>query len=275
MRSYLVPIDFSSNATRALTAAKALARCTGAYLYVLHAHQPYLNEVTIGRGSLPAFDDLEESFRRELQRHVEELQQEGFAAEGIWVPGGVTEVVRQKIGELNPELVIIGRTGKGGFVDKLFGTAASDIVKVSKVPVLVIPPQARPDTFKEIVYATQLEFEERHVVGAVLKLARDTGGRVTFLKVNSLTQPNIQDDAQFASEIKQDFELSDEDFVLRDAGSVVGGIEKFAEELGADVLVLATRSRGFLEKIFIDPSITGKMIVSAAIPLLIYHLEEQ
>lgn len=42
--------------------------------------------------------------------------------------------------------------------------------------------------------------------------------------------------------------------------------------MNADLLVVATRSRGFLEKLFIDPSVTSRLIVKTPIPLLVYHL---
>lgn len=273
MKNFLVPVDFSSNAQRALAAARLLAKSTGAHLYVLHAHQPYLPEIGLAGASLPAFDDLEVEFRKDLEKYVADLKEEGFSAEAVWVVGAVAEVVKAKVEELKPDLVIIGRTGKGGFVDKLFGTAASDIVKVSQVPVLVVPPQVQPESFKEIVYATQLEYEERHVIKQVLELSRLLSSRITFLKVNSLTQPNIQEDNQFIEEIVFEFGLSEEDFVIREAGSIVGGIEKYADELEADLLVVATRSRGFLERLFIDPSVTSRLIVRTSVPLLIYHLD--
>ncbi len=274
MKNYLVPVDFSSNAQRALSAARILAKSTGVHLYVLHAHQPYIPDIALGAPGIPLPEDFEEAFRNDLQQYVDDLIADGFSAEGIWEQGIVADVVRGKIEELKPELVIIGRTGTGGFVDRLFGTAASDIVKLSKVPVLVIPPQAHPESFKEIVYATQLEHEERHVIGKVLELSRQLSGRVTFLKINSLTQPNIQDDNQFIHDITAEFGLPESEFMIEDAGSVLGGIEQYAKELNADLLVVATRSRGILEQLFVDPSITAKLIVRTSLPLLVYHLEE-
>lgn len=272
MKNILVPIDFSKNAERAIGAARIIGKSLDAHLVLLHAHQPYMAEVTLGRGTLPGFDDLEASFRKDLNRYADELKSEGFSVEAIWEEGTVAEVVKAKIEELKPELVVIGRTGKGGFVDKLFGTAATDIVKVATAPVLILPPQSKPENFKEIVYATQLEYEERHVIKQVLELSKAIGGRVTFLKVDSLTQPNVQDDRQFIQEIIEEFGLPEDDFVIKEAGSVIGGIESFATEMNADLLVVATRSRGFLEKLFIDPSVTSRLIVKTPIPLLVYHL---
>lgn len=273
MKSYLVPIDFSGNADRALMAAKTLAKNTGGHLYVLNAYQIHFPEVGPGGVIASGLDDYKAQIQKNLQQYVDALKAEGFSAEAVLAQGQVAEVVKQKIEQLNPDLVVIGRTGKGGFLDKLFGTSASDIVKISKVPVLMIPPQSEPKKFEEIVYATQLEYEERHVIDKVLRLSRDLGGRITFLKVSALTQPNIQDDTQYIEEIASEFGLTEDDFVLKDAGSITGGIEKEVKELGADLLVVATRSRGILEKILIDPSVTSKLIVSASVPLLIYHLD--
>jgi len=273
MKNILVPIDFSANAERAIAAARVVSKSLGAHIYLLHVHQPVMTDVTLGHGAIPGYEEIEASFRDDLKNYVNTLNAEGFSAEGIWETGIVADMVRAKIGELNPELVVIGRTGTGGFMDKLFGTAATDIVKVSQVPVLIVPPQAgKPHEFREIVYATQLEYEERHVIRQVLEFSGKLGGRVTFLKVSSLTQPNVQEDKQFVDEIIAEFGLPEEDFLIREAGSVVGGIEKYARELDADVLVVATRTRGFLERLLIDPSVTNRLIVNTSIPLLVYHL---
>lgn len=273
MKNFLVPVDFSPNALRALKAAATLAKVFGARLFVLHAFQPFFSEGTLGGESINATADLEDAFKADLRKYVDDLQKEGVTAEAVWAVGGVAEVVKDRIAELKPEMVIVGRTGRGSFVDKLFGTSVTDIVKVSSVPVLVVPPQSNPVQFKEIVYATQLEYEERSTIAKVMELSRQLGGRLSFFKASALTQPNIQDDRHFIKEITGSLGLRDEDFEIREAGSVPGGIVAYAEEVKADLLVVASRSRGFLERLFIDPSVTSKLIVNTSVPLLIYHLE--
>ncbi len=275
MKTILVPVDFSENAQRALTAAKTVAKNTGARVYVLHAYQPYIPDISSGIATLPIYEEMEESFRTTLQENVDFLTREGITAESIWVQGPVVETIQKEARAKNADLIVIGRTGKGGFIDKLFGSSATSIVKQADIPVLIIPPQAVvPKAFKEVVYATQLEFEENHIIEKVIALNQSWGSRLTFLKVNSLTQPNIQDDRQYIDQIKAQFNFTDDDFVIREAGSVIDGIEQYADELKADLLIVSARERGFLEALLIDPSVSKRLVMQTHIPLLVYHLNK-
>ncbi len=276
MKTILVPIDFTENADRALAAAKLLAHKDTTTLLILHAYQPHIPDMTVpsGAGMLPVSPELETSFRKRLNEIVSTTQNQGFKAEGVWALGGIHPAVFEAIEQRTPDLVVLGRTGTGGFLDWLFGSSATTIGLDAPCPVLIVPPQANPKKFGEIVYATQLEYDENHVLRQAFPLFKRLGARVTFLKVDSRTQPNIQEDQQFMDQMKKEFPITDDDIVVRDAESVVQGIEEYCDEIQADLLVMSARHRSFIEAYITNPSVTKKMIIDTHIPLLVYHLDK-
>ncbi len=276
MRNYLVPLDFSENSSQVVSVAKQLAGKYGSTLLLLHAYQPSVPDMTVpsgvGMANLGSDLGIEEHYRTRLEKIASDLESEGYSADVIWSPGGIHGAIQEAIGKYHPEMVIMGRSGEGGFLDRLMGSSATTIGLDAGCPVLVVPSSADAGQFKEVVYATQLEYEEGDVLSRALPLLNSLGARVTFLKVNSRAQPNIQSDEQYRQQIMQQHSIGAGSFVTREADSVLEGIEDYCREVNADLLVMATRRRGFLEAFITNPSVTKKMIVETHLPLLVYHL---
>ncbi len=245
-------------------------------MYLLHVYFPYIPTEVSVPVSVDIYKDVEESLRNSLQNHVEDLRAEGLEAEAIWAEGKILTAVVEYAESLKADLVVIGRTGKGGFLDKLFGSVATDIVKgLECAPVLTIPPGAELKSIDKLVYATRLENDENVAIGKVAAIARDLGARLQFMKLNSLVQPDIQPDDQFIAPIKEEFGFTDEDFVRVDIGrhSIIEEIEKQALHLKADILVVSTKEKGFIEELLVDPSVSKKLVLNTSTPLLTCRLE--
>jgi nucleotide-binding universal stress UspA family protein len=285
MRKILIPIDFSENADHALSAAKIMADKDNTTLLILHAYQPYIADANVMPGSVlpgvgsPDFlsltSELEDQFRDRLNKYVGTIKAEGYQATSLWVLGGIESSIKEAVEEHNPDLIVLGRTGSGGFLDKLIGSTATGIALHSACPVMVIPPQIEPKKFKEVVYATQLEYSELDILKEVFILMNHLGGRLSLLKINSDSQPDIQDDGQYLAEIKSMFDIPEQDIVIRKSRHVLDGIEEYADEIGADLIIVSARERSFLEEFIINPSVAKKLIVDTHVPLLVFHLNEK
>ncbi|WP_149242686.1 universal stress protein [Dyadobacter sp. 32] len=284
MNKILIPIDFSLNADHALSAAKIMADKANTELLILHAYQPYISDVNVLTGSalpgvgspdfLTLSTELEGEFQKRFDEYVEAVRAEGYRVTPLWALGGVESCIKDAINEHKPDLVVIGRTGSGGFLDKLIGSTATGIALHKGCPVMVIPPQSTPKKFKEVVYATQLEYSELDILKEVYILMNYLGSRLSLLKINTDWQPNIQPDHQYLKEITDTFPINNEDIVIRDAKHVLDGIEAYCDEIAADLLIVSSRERSFLEEFLINPSVTKKLIVDTHVPLLVFHLNE-
>lgn len=271
MKSILVPIDFSQNSQSAIQAAKLIAKTTGAKLNLLHAYVPFVPTEIHVPISANLYTEVEESMKASLESSREELAADGIPAEAFWVEGPVLKAVVEYADTLKADLVVIGRTGRGGFLDKLFGSVATDIVRnLECVPVLTIPPDAELVKIDRIVYATQLEHDEEDAIRLSVAFARALGAKLIFMKLNSLIQPDIQPDQQYIDPLKAEFGFTDEDFVFVDIGrnSLVEEIEQQAISLGADMLVVSAKEKSFIEEFLIDPSISKKLLLNVSMPLL-------
>ncbi|HEV7381785.1 MAG TPA: universal stress protein [Dyadobacter sp.] len=283
MNRILIPVDFSENADRALAAAKIIADKETTSLLILHAYQPYMADANVMQGNvLPgvgspdfytATAELEEQFQNRLDEYAQTLKDEGYQASTIWSIGGVESAVEEAVKEHNPDLIIMGRTGTGGFLDKLIGSSATNIALHSPCPVMIIPPQVTPKKFSRVVYATQFEYEEKDILREVFVLMNNLGAKLQLLKVSADTQPDIQPDNQYISEIKSEFTIADEDIVLRNARYVIDGIEQYCDEVQADLLIMSSRERSFIEEFLINPSVTKKLVIDTHVPLLVFHLK--
>lgn len=274
MKKILVPIDFSDNSNTALNTAKRTALRIDASLIVMHAYHQFVPVATVPESvtSLSFIKEMEGDLKRQLNEVVETLRSEGMIAEGHWVVGSPEEAIINTAVQFNTDLIVMGRTGKGGFLDKLIGTSATKVAMDAPCPVLIVPPKFKSKGLSEVVYATQLEYGETDVLNKVISLISSLGGRLTFLKINSLMQADIHDDEPYIQEIIGKFGFEKDDIVIKRSGSVVRGIEEFCDQIKADLLIVSSRKRDFLEELLGDGSVTKKLILETQVPLLVYHL---
>ena len=275
MKKILVPIDFSENAQKALSFAIRIAGKTKARLLLLYVYHPYVNDIALPEyiGSLEIYRELEESYREKLDEAVGLAHRLGVHAEGIWETGGTQLAILDQARKNQVDLIVMGRTGQGGFLDKLLGSNSAAIASDADCAVLVVPPMAVEADFKNMVYATQLEFDEKPVLAEAIGLARQLKAHITFLKINSDMQLNIQSDAQYIQEIKEYFGIPSEDFIVRDAGSVLEGLQTYCHQAHADMLILCRRDKNLLQLLLNGPGLARKLALATDVPLLVCHLK--
>ena len=88
-----------------------------------------------------------------------------------------------------------------------------------------------------------------------------------------MEQPNIQPDSQYIKQITTELNIPDSDIIIREGGNVLDEIENYCDEIKADLLIVSTRERGFLEQFIINPSMTKKLVVETHVSLLVYHIK--
>jgi nucleotide-binding universal stress UspA family protein len=133
-----------------------------------------------------------------------------------------------------------------------------------------VPPDVEGIRFEQIVYASQLEFDEKEILLHVIALVKQLKGKLRLVKVNSDDQLNIQPDGQFIDEIENEFGITREDITILTGSHVMDTLEDYCDKIQADLLIVSNRHRGFFEKL-LNPSMTKKLTVETNVPLLVYH----
>jgi nucleotide-binding universal stress UspA family protein len=126
-----VAVDFSVHSRRAIEGALNLA--PAAEIYLVHAyHVPF-------EGRLGAPDARREVHQREQQRMQQMVEEEMAASLGalkgdtsrlhpVLKYGNVKQVIRQEVGQLNPQLLALGTHGRTGIAHAVLGSIAEDLL---------------------------------------------------------------------------------------------------------------------------------------------------
>jgi nucleotide-binding universal stress UspA family protein len=274
MRAILVPTDFSENSQKALEFAQEIAERYDAGISLVHAYHPPVVDSNLPAEALVELaEQIEILNTKTLKKWETECREEGFACKSKLVYGAASEVILEEIQAQKPILVVMGRTGKGGWLDKLIGSVASAVAAKAVCPVLVLPPQTQTKTVKKIVYATELERPEENALGFAFNLAEHFKATLDLVKVNAPFEVDVFEDEQFKNDIEKTFGNKKYTLQTIESESVTHGLQKYAGENKADLIVMATRKRDWLTGL-INPSVSKKMVLATEIPILVCHLEQ-
>ena len=144
VRRILYPYDFSDAARGGLATAAALAERFDAQVELLKVLKvptlipslPGEPPITLPQSSL---DYLQQDSQAELQAVVRELGSGRFS-HSVGIGGDEAEAIADWAAENDVDLIVIPRGGEGAFRRFFFGRVAHGVVKLSRVPVLSLPP---------------------------------------------------------------------------------------------------------------------------------------
>lgn len=267
MKNIIIPTDFSKNARLALDFAINNFNDPDTVFWLTHVYRmPYSGAVVSVDLDNLLKEDREEDMRKELiaaRERFPDLQIKGHAIQGTFI-----DVISRIVENESIEMIVMGTTGATGAKGVLLGSNAANVVKHSKVPVLLYPNDCGVKTMSKVVLATDL----KHVRGyetfkAVRQIVKNTGSKLDILHLES------SDDDAIANE--RESLLLDTIFVdlphgfhTKEMKHPEEDILDYAHEVGADLVTVVARSYGFFERI-VHRSTSRKLSMLTDVPLLI------
>ena len=147
MKRIVVGIDGSAAASAAIRWSSSLALATGSELTAVHAWAPPYAEIRI--------EDVERSLaqeHREMEGWLEPATELGVTVHAEVVEGDPRQVVRDVADARAADLVVLGRTGRGGGPGLLHvGSVAEHLAHDIRRPFAVIPVDAHPSIDRILV----------------------------------------------------------------------------------------------------------------------------
>lgn len=144
----LVPVEYSEHCLAALELAGVLAERLGGTLKVLHVWEyPHFipKDVLVeegGKAKRSLFQLLSESATREMNAFVRRAKlPRGVSVDTALVSGDPARVILNELVEHPVDLVVMSTHGRSGFRRFLMGSVAENVVRLSPVPVLTVPPK--------------------------------------------------------------------------------------------------------------------------------------
>ncbi|MBL0310783.1 MAG: universal stress protein [Bacteroidetes bacterium] len=142
MKNILVTIDFSEQESLLVDKALEIATAFKSKVWVLHIAAPDPDFVGYGVGPQYIRDSRAEELRdehRKLQEYASRFTAKGIEAEGLLIQGSTIEMVMAEAEKLNIDLIIVGRQEHGFLYKAFVGSVSAEIIKESKIPVLIVP----------------------------------------------------------------------------------------------------------------------------------------
>lgn len=275
MKTILVPTDFSVTAKNAALYAIELANQLNAAKIILYnAYQsPVVTEPTMPVIQMLDIDTLKKisddgmkEFKSSLHLEntnieIEEINE--FAA----LPNSIGEVCSRT----GADLIIMGITGASKFEEVLIGSTAISVVKNTKVPVIILPPNAKCHKIERVMLACDYKkVEETTPLQPIKKLLEATNAKLFVLNINQKQSNTGKTQNELLQSMLQNFNpefhnINTEDFI--------GGINDFAETNNIDIIITIPKKHGLFEGLFKE-SHTKQLAFHSHVPLMCIHEED-
>jgi nucleotide-binding universal stress UspA family protein len=139
--SLLVALDFTDVTDDQLLIVARLA-APNREIYLLHVAEPDPSFVGFDAGPDEVRDQVAREFHQEherIQRLADRLRDAGFNAKALLVQGPTVATILAEADKVNAEAIVVGSHRRGKLYDFAVGSVSSEIIRKSKVPVLVVP----------------------------------------------------------------------------------------------------------------------------------------
>jgi len=275
MKTILVPIDFSATATNASNYTLALAKQYGINRIVLYnAYQaPVSIDPMVPTVQLLDIDLMKKSSQEGLNQakaalellNSGNIQIDTFSEYNI-LTGGINELCSA----VSADLVVMGITGGGAVTETLIGSNAVSVSQHSKLPVIIVPPNAVFEKINKLVLACDFEqVEETTPMKPLTQLLEITGAELHVLHVNTPSKHVIDHSFEnmILDRLLKEFSPT---YHFIENESFTTGINLFSEKNKIDLIITMPKKHGFFDSLF-KKSHTKKLAFHSHLPLMVMH----
>ncbi|MCS7005888.1 MAG: universal stress protein [Cytophagales bacterium] len=281
MKKILVPVDFSKTSQNALAYAVEYALETKAKIHVFHVIQPLGGEV--GYSFYGIGDRIISELESEAQKYLQDItsphskkKYKGTkkSLEISWAvhTGAVVEEANRYITTENYNGVFVGTKSQAGSSFWLWGSVTYQIISSAKAPVVTIPSNAKYESIKEILYASNFTPDEVDYIDYLREIASYFNARITCLHIDSLEPNTIANQSWQQMEEMRDLysflPVSELDFKIQFNEKVESGIFDYLKKNKVDVIAVLQKERSFIEQLF-HHSVSRTLPFHSEIPVLI------
>lgn len=264
----LIPTDFSENARSAFAYAYELFSPFGEIELVL------LNSYENPRGAAGVMMSLEEIMRkdseRELEMELEELT-ERFPKANITVIsryGSLENSIERSVREDGVSYVVMGTFGATGLKESLMGSNTQKAIDNTSAPIIAVPHDYNYQKITKIVVATDLEkLENIEILQPAIHIADFCQAEIHLVYVTD-NADGIDMEKQAAALPSYNYwKNHNVTYKAVENTNVAAGLERYTDEIGAELIVTVPREVGFWEGLF-KKSVTSEMANRAQQPIL-------
>ena len=254
MYKILVPVDFSKKSECAVKIAAQIGKKINSEIHLLHLVELPSGIIDMGAGSnfsIPA----SMMYLRKVKEKIINLKKIFFDTDQI-IKHAIKfenpfEGIKNYAIKNNANLIVMGSKGVSDFEEMIIGSNTEKVVRTSNIPVIVVKTDANKFKFKNLIFASNYDEENKVAFKDFLAFAKKFNSKIHLLKINTIN--NFESSFVTTEKIKnfiKDFDLQRKTINIYNDISVVKGIINFAKEIDADLIALTTHGRSGLSSLF-------------------------
>ncbi len=286
----LIPIDFSDYSMQACRLGFDFAKVHRADVVLLLTFLPPQStgklslseaisyEIKEGEGYKQFFAEA----NREMTLFCEKLQQLIDAGEipSISYISRVCEGVPEDTilllaKELSPILIVMGSRGKSRKEVDLIGSVTAEVIDSGQYPVFAIPEgfaHLHMNEVRNVAFFTNIDQQDLISLDMFMRLFGSFPFGIYFFHLSD--DSNRWDEVKLSglSEyVQSHYAGRESNYTILNEDNYLDNVEKLVHELKVDVLVIPTRKRNILARLF-SPGMARKMLFHTETPLIVIHI---
>lgn len=266
----LVPVDFSQCSVNALNEAAKIAKRLNSKLFLLHSSHVSSPYVNMGE---PLIDTFPSEYGKEIEsafKHLEEevplLREVNYETKEV--VNNLMDSMYSEISSNQIDMVIMGTKGSHDFIEKVLGSHASDVLRISTVPVLIIPDSVEVlDVRKMGIAVDAKSIKEVDKIDAIAHLAKIFNAQINVFYVAKPGESLDFENSSYKDIFESYFMGLKFSFYNVKEENTLKGIIEFTFENEIDLLVMFPRHHELMERI-LKGSTTQKVVRKLKIPLM-------
>lgn len=280
MKTILVPTDYSDTAKNAAVYAIHIAKQLQAARIVLY--NAYQASPVMSEPAMPAipYIDLEtlKDISAKGMKHFREFVEAG-CPDTIQVEEKVefailADEVESICASTGAECIVMGVTGTSKLDEVLIGSTAINVMKHTKVPVVIVPANNKFTSISNIVLATDLKDVVETTPSETMKqLLQATKANLHIVNVYE-DESEISADKVYQQELLNSlFKEFSPQFHVINNDHFVDGINEFVDRHNIDLIVAIPKKHGFFSGMFKERH-TRRLAFHSHVPLMYMHNDE-
>jgi nucleotide-binding universal stress UspA family protein len=266
MKTILVPVNFSNTSMNAARYAAGLANAYAAQIVLLYVFELPVSiaEASLSEGS---FESLQKDYDQELRNLQMELKK--FAGQGLSIltrleVGNVEQEIQAVCNELNPFLVVMGKSGNS-MERVLLGSNTIYALSHLRFPLLIVPGNVEFHPINRIGFACDLTNVNELPADYFKDLKQTFNASFDVIYVHKASLGSGESEPLEAGVLRSKLQGIELTFHEIQEDNVEEGLRVFLATNQVDALVVLPQKHDFLE---FHRSHSKKMALQATLPIL-------
>jgi nucleotide-binding universal stress UspA family protein len=271
MKNILIPIDFSECAIAASDYAIQLAKMAKAKINFLHLQSTPVNWIKLSKEKEKRYPETLHAIgqaRSKLNQWIKKAETSNINAESSLVFDAGKEEILRHLNDRQHDFLVMGSHGAKGVEEQIIGSNAQQIIRNTKIPVLVIKkPVLSP--IKNILFVSDFTDISKGSFHTLTHFADILEAHIDLLFVNTPQQFKASKETSENMDLVMTHCNRKESCTRNvvNSSSVEDGIKDFILEKPIDLIAICTHGKSGLRQLF-SPSITEKIANHTSLPLL-------